>query len=142
MNENRRKILDMLASGHITAPDAEKLLNALEREPETAQDEKPKRKPKYLRVLVKSDESNPNPADVEVNVRVPLQLLRAGVRLAGLIPAQAFAKVNMAFQKDGMSLDLSQIKPENLESLIDELGELQVDVDDKSSRSRVKVFCE
>jgi hypothetical protein len=41
-----------------------------------------------------------------------------------------------------MSLDLSQIKAGESESLIDELGELQVDVDDKSSRSEVTVFFE
>ena len=33
MQENQRKILDMLAEGKITADDAERLLMALEKEP-------------------------------------------------------------------------------------------------------------
>lgn len=32
---------------------------------------------------------NPHHGPVKVNIRVPMQLLHAGVRLAGLIPPQA-----------------------------------------------------
>jgi hypothetical protein len=34
-----------------------------------------------------------------VNVRVPMQLLRAGVRLAGLIPAPALQRANSALHE-------------------------------------------
>ena len=34
-----------------------------------------------------------------VNVRVPMQLLRAGVRLASLIPAQAHEQFDEAFSR-------------------------------------------
>jgi hypothetical protein len=36
--------------------------------------------------------------------------------------------------------DLGQIKPENLEEVIDQLDDLTVDVDDKDVK--VRVFCE
>ena len=35
----------------------------------------------------------------KVNIRVPLQLLRAGVRLAGLIPTEARTHVNEALRE-------------------------------------------
>ena len=35
---------------------------------------------------------------------------------------------------------MSQVKPENLEELVDHLDELTVDVDDKNTK--VRVFCE
>jgi hypothetical protein len=62
-----------------------------------------------------------------VNVRVPMQLLRAGVRLAALIPPQAHNQLDSALSRYGIPLTLSQIKPENLEELIEHLEDLTVD---------------
>ena len=94
MNEQRKDILDMLAEGKITAEEAEQLIAALERDQApaaTSLDVRPKGKAKYLRVVVDAvDNGEPS----RVNVRVPLQLLRAGVRLAALIPPQALVKAN------------------------------------------------
>jgi hypothetical protein len=68
-----------------------------------------------------------------------MQLLRAGVRLASLIPAQAHRHFDEALSQHGVPLTLSQIKPENLEELIDHLNDLTVDVSAKESHSDVKV---
>jgi hypothetical protein len=64
-----------------------------------------------------------------VNVRVQLQLLRAGVRLASLVPPQAITKINTALGRSGVPIDLVQLKPQQLEELIDQLDD-DVDVDD------------
>jgi hypothetical protein len=72
-----------------------------------------------------------------------MQLLRAGVRLAALIPQQAHNQVDEAFSKHGVPITLSQIKPENLEELIDHLEDLTVDVSGKDGNlTKVKVYCE
>ena len=104
----------------------------------------PKTHPKYLRVLVEADESTTgNKGLTTVNVRVPMQLLRAGVRLAALIPQQAHNQLDSALSSHGIPLTLSQIKPENLEELIDHLEDLTVDVDTKDGNpAKVRVFCE
>jgi ABC-type antimicrobial peptide transport system ATPase subunit len=128
MNEHRRQILQMLSQGQITADEAEQLIAALEKEPEPGST--PKVKAKFIRVVV---EDGPT----KVNVRVPMQLLRAGVKLASLIPPQARIQVDSALREHGMQIDLSQLKPENLEELIDHLNDLTVDVDDKNSKVRV-----
>jgi len=74
---------------------------------------------------------------------VPMQLLRAGVRLAWLIPVQAHEQLDQAFSKHGVPITLSQIRPENLEELIDHLEDLMVDVDGKDGNAtKVRVFCE
>ena len=87
-------------------------------------------KAKYLRVLVDSESGgNPYHGPVKVNIRVPMQLLRAGVRLAGLIPPQAREHVNEAMRERGIPFDLSQIKPDNLQELVDHLNDLTIDVD-------------
>ena len=147
MTENRRQILEMLAAGKITADEAERLMSALYGNGEANADTRPvgdtvvaavKPRPKYLRVMVHDESRDDSPT--EVNVRIPMQLLRAGVRLASLIPIQAREQVNDALKEQGMRIDLSQIRPENLEELVEQLSELTVDVDDK--HSKVRVFCE
>ena len=141
MNDNRRQVLEMLANGKITAEEAERLIAALERSGThgagaTAMSEADK--VKYLRVLV--DTKDPLDGPTKVNVRVPMQLLRAGVRLSSLIPADARDEVNAAMKSYGMPIDIAQLKPENLEDLIDQLNDLTVDVDD--DKSKVRVFAE
>lgn len=143
MNENRKRILEMLAGGQITAEQAERLIAALETEPASpggSADSRPKDWPKYLRVVVEAEEGHHGNGPAKVNVRVPIQLLRAGVKLASIIPPQARVKVNDALRKQGIELDLSQIKPENLEELVYQLKDLTVDVDDE--KNKVRVFCE
>jgi hypothetical protein len=153
MNENRRQILEMLAAGKITADEAERLLAALDPAPvavgpdftgTTANGAPVKTRAKYLRVLVEADEGMTGmKGQTTVNVRVPMQLLRAGVRLASLIPAQAHDQFDEALSRKGVPITLSQIKPENLEELIDHLEDLTVDVDGKDGNTtKVKVFCE
>jgi hypothetical protein len=139
MNENRRKILEMLATGQISADEAERLIAALDKDqsaasPANGSEPRSKAKAKYIRVLVEDNGSS------KVNIRVPMQLLRSGVKLASLIPDHARAHVNHALREHGVPFDLGQIKPENLEEVIDQLDDLTVDVDDKDGK--VRVFCE
>lgn len=143
MNENRRRILEMLGAGQITADEAERLIAALEKEQRATSDgseARVKPKAKYLRVVVQSAEDGPGQGPTKVNVRVPMQLLRAGVKLTSLIPAHAREHVNDAMREQGVNFDLGQLKPENLEELIDQLNELTVDVDQKDQQ--VRIFCE
>jgi hypothetical protein len=143
MNEQRRQILQMLAEGKITADEAERLIDALEREqPESPPGAapRPKTQPKYLRVVVSSADNFGGDGPGRVNVRVPLQLLRAGVRLASLIPPQALTQVNAELSKSGVPIDLTQLKPQHIEELIEQLDDVTVDVDQPDAK--VQVFCE
>jgi Asp-tRNA(Asn)/Glu-tRNA(Gln) amidotransferase B subunit len=144
MNEHRRQILEMLSAGKITADEAERLIAALEKEP-ASQGGTPgtvRPSPKYLRVIVDADELGDAETLTKINIRVPLQLLRAGVKLASLIPQDAREHVNEALREKGVAFDMSQLKPENLEELIEQLNDLTVDVDHAKGQVRVKVFCE
>jgi hypothetical protein len=147
MNEHRRQILQMLVEGKISADEAERLIAALGEpsaagasDSSSAASAKPR--PKYLRVQVDSEDNHDGPT--KVNVRVPMQLLRAGVKLAGLIPPQALHRANDAMHQHGIPFDLSQIKPDDLEELVEQLNDLTVDVDqnDANAKVKVRVFCE
>ena len=142
MNDDRRSILQMLAEGKITADEAERLLTAFDRPEAAPRAATPapghNGQPKYLRVSVDTDEDDDGPT--KVNIRVPMSLLRAGVRLTSLIPPQARDQVNAELSKNGVPFDISQLKPENLEDLIDQLTDLQVDVDQE--KTKVRIYCE
>ncbi|HXS06053.1 MAG TPA: hypothetical protein VN723_04625 [Rhizomicrobium sp.] len=136
MNDNRRQILDMLAQGKITSDEAERLIAALERSDAPAS--RTAGNFKYLRVLV--DANDPLDGPTKVNVRVPMQLLRAGVKLTGVIPDRARDQVNEAMRKEGIIFDINKLTPDNLEEMIEQLRDLTVDVDNASAK--VRVFCE
>ncbi len=144
MSEERRQILEMLASGKISADEADRLLGALQGSAPaataTAAATEQRPAPKYLRVMVDGNDKHGGP--VHINVRVPLALLRAGVRLASLIPGPAQEKVNRALHEQGIALDVSQIKPENLNEIIDHLRDFTVDIDQKSDDVKIKIFAE
>ena len=145
MTDNRRQVLEMLSDRKITAEEADRLIGALDKsQPSTptsnGSEWRSPAAPKYLRVMVDIDDEHDGP--IKVNVRVPLQLLRAGVKLASLIPTQAQGPLNDALRREGVTIDLAQLKPENLEELIDQLKDLTVDVDQKKDNMKVRVFCE
>ena len=143
MTEERRRILNMMAEGKLNAAEAEALLDALGNNKssqllsENTQSQPNGTPPKYLRVLVESVvEGKPN----KVNVRVPFELIRAGMRLAALLPQVAYGPVNRALKENGVDVDISKLRPEDFEGLVAHLQELQVDVDD--GNDKVRVFCE
>lgn len=143
MNDDRRAILEMLAQGKITADEAERLIAALEKSGPAASPSpagQPGRTgaPKYLRVLVDTDDPASGPT--EVNVRVPISLLRAGVRLGSIIPPQARDRLNAELARNGAPFDLNQVRPENLEELVDQLNDLMVNVEQE--KTKVRVYCE
>jgi hypothetical protein len=145
MSEGRRKVLDMLANQKITADEAERLLAALDKEPPSAarspDDGNPNSQPKYFRVVVDELEDATH-KPTKVNVRLPLQLLRAGIKLQSLLPPEARGELNLALREKGFNFDLSQIRAENVDELIEAFRDFTVDVDAEGGRSKVKVFCE
>src|ERR1051326_304717 len=136
MNENRRQVLQMLADGKITAEEAERLLAALEREQSVPASASPGDgvRHKYLRVLIEAQDKFRDNSPTKVNIRVPMQLLRAGVRLSSLIPPEARERANAAMREKGVNFDLGQLKPENLDELVEQLNDLQVDMDDERTK--------
>jgi hypothetical protein len=139
VNEQRRQILQMLAEGKITTDEAERLLTAIEvEEPEAAAPARTKGRPKFLRLIV--DANDEYSGETKVNIRVPLKLLRAGVKLAVFVPPQALERANQELHKQGVAIDLTEIKPNQLEDLVDALDDLTLDVD--QTDTKVRIFCE
>lgn len=143
MSENRRRILEMLANGRINAGEAERLLSALDNGPNV--EAAPARSfgnSKYLRILVERQPERAGDEETKVNIRVPLQLLRAGVKLKSLLPDEARDQLNEALREKGVAFDVNQFKAENLDELLENLNDLTIDIDKKSRKAKVRMFCE
>ena len=142
MTENRRQILDMLSEGKISVAEAERLLTLLEQPPSGGSNgsdtgEGRKTPPKYLRVVVEEDGES---GSERVNIRIPMALIRSGVKLAALIPKEATNRVNEKLHQKGIGIDVGNLKVEDLEQLVDAMAEMEVDVQD--GKEHVRVFVE
>lgn len=145
----------MLASGKITAEEAERLLDALDTRAASGAESVPSAEtipaaqsaikgdatpllnalPKYLYVKVDSVDGD------KVDVKVPLALVRSGLKLTSLIPPQAMDQINEQMTDKGISIDFSNLKPEDIDELVLALREMEVNVDAKNG-DKVRVYCE
>jgi hypothetical protein len=135
MNAERKKVLEMLAGGKISAEEAEKLLETFENKTAQAASTTAMAEtglPKYLFVKVDSTSGD------KVNIRVPMKLIQAGIQLKSLLPQDAREKINATLGEKGIHLD--DFNPENLKDLLDALTELEVNVDDKKGDT-VRIYC-
>ncbi len=140
MNEEQLKVLAMIAEGKISAEEGGKLLDALEKKSERPLAPAPVKPEKgninYLYVDINPKAGAKNE---KVHVKVPLALVRAGVNIASMLPVDVRDKMNSAMGEKGMKFDMSNLKPENIEALIQALEEMEVNID--SDEQTVRVYC-
>jgi hypothetical protein len=146
MSDDRKRILGMLAEGKITADEAEMLLDSIDSPAEDATSataSSPSAEwptgpsatgtPKFLYVKVTGGKDT-------VDVKVPLAVLRTGLKLTSLIPPQAMDQINESMDEHGMSLDFNNLKPDDIEELITSLREMEINVNSADGEN-VRVFC-
>lgn len=155
-NDERQRILQMLSKGLISVDEAEQLLSALAgnagpttSEPKdrregvdlaaaaSSQAHPPKRSIRYLRILVEPKDGRKGD---RVNIKIPISFVRAGAKMTSLLPPGVREKLSGKLQEKGLGFDLGQMTSQNLDSLIDHLGELSIDVD--GDGETVKIYCE
>jgi hypothetical protein len=145
MSEDRSRILSMLAEGKISAEEAERLLDALDTRaggspasvgPAITGDPGPllEALPKYLYVKVIAANGD------NVDVKIPIALVRSGLKLTSLIPPQAMDQINDSMSEHGMSIDFANLKPEDIDELVEALREMEVNVD-SANGDKVRVYC-
>jgi hypothetical protein len=142
MSDNQKRILDLLAEKKISVDEAQRLLSLTEPEEDTgtgspAQSAGAGGKARYFRVLVQPEEGSGKDS---VNVRIPMALIHAGIKLTSLIPPQASDEINEALREKGVNFDVRNLKPEDFEELVAALTDLEVDI--KGGREKVHVYVE
>jgi hypothetical protein len=140
MSEHRKKVLEMLADGKITPEEADQLLDRLDKpeqkstdvESHTGTDPAAKKKIRFLRVDIQGKDRNSEEA--QIKVKVPLALLKTGLKLGALMPQDA------KDQLDSQGINLSHLAELHGEELIQALADLDVNIE--SEQGCVKVYCD
>ncbi len=115
-SEERKLVLEMLADGKINVDDAQRLLDKLQ-DVENAQPDEGRAKAasspraKHLRIQTVSE----NGCD-ELNLRIPLGLVRAGLALESFLPSWATNSIVIGLEDDMTDLDSDYLR-KNLDQL-------------------------
>ena len=138
MGEDKKRILQMIEEGKVTAAEGMDLLAALEESPLVGEGSPALRK-RFLRVRVSSEKGT------KANVNIPLSLLKVFSKLWGfgmvLLPLEARREL----EKKG--IDLAKIDFEELINLVEQglsdgkLIDVETD-DDKEGFTKVEVYVE
>ena len=149
MSDEMRRVLDLVAQGKVTVDEGEQLLRALGASPEAgagdaAGDERPA--PRWIRINVC------RPADQgrerkDVNIRVPVAVVKGGMRLGAIIATFAGEKAAQRMKERGIDLDLSKINGDfskmngaEFDAFMKSLDDVNIAIDD--GRSQVRITCE
>ncbi len=150
--DETRRILDLLSQGKITVDQADQLLKAIggpQSLPEAdtadaAADDKPRAK--WIRINVHKP-SNEHRSAKDVNIRVPIAVVKGGMRLGAIIATFAGTKAAKRMQARGIDLDLSKIHGDlskmngpEFDAFLNTLDDVNIDIDD--GKSQVRITCE
>jgi hypothetical protein len=142
MSDERRRVLDLLAQGKITVDEADQLLRALGATPPrggatTAGDAT--KKPRFIRIAVHKKATGGAPSE-DVNIRVPLPILKGGMRLGALLPGSLGEKIGARLRERGFDCDFSNLDSATIDAVFSELTDMGIDVE--SGKAQVRITCE
>jgi hypothetical protein len=142
MSDNRTRILELLDAKKISVEEATRLLEAVDR----PTSDRPRaavmtegRTVKYLRVMVDTLHGHNGEGPGKVNIRVPVALIRAGMKFTSLLPKDTSEQIEGALKDRGFEFNLKNLKDEDLEELINALTELEVEV---NNGDKIKIYAE
>jgi hypothetical protein len=143
MSDERRRVLDLLAQGKITVDEADQLLRALTDQPlrndgSEAAPSGPVTRPRFLRIHVHKPAQEGRDAK-NVNIRVPMAIIRGGMRLGMMVPGFQ-DRMHARLKVNGMEMDFTKLDPAAIESLLNDMGE--INIDDEGSGERVRITTE
>ena len=148
--DDTRRILDLLAQGKTTVDEADRLLKALAAARTqtdagaAAGSERPT--PSWFRINIHKPANEQRQAK-DVNIRVPVSVMKGGMRLGAIIATFAGEKAARQMRERGIDLDLSKINGDlsslngpDFERFITSLNDMNIEIDD--GKSQVRITCE
>ena len=155
MSDERRRVLDLLAQGKITVDEADELLKTLganaTREAagappagDAATDD-PQRT-RWVRINVHRL-AHDSRGEKDVNIRVPIAVVKGGMRLGAIIATFAGEKAAQRMKARGIDLDISKINDDlskmngaEFDAFLKSLDDTSIEIDD--GKSQVRISCE
>jgi hypothetical protein len=145
MSDDTRRILDLLAQGKVTVDEAEQLMGAIGAPPQASAaapptpDEAERPKPRWVRINVHKT-AKEGKQDKDVNIRVPIAIVKSGMRLGALIPGLTGDKVAARMREKGLDVDFTKLDAAAIDSVLKDLGETNIEIDD--GKAHVRITCE
>jgi hypothetical protein len=143
MSDETRRVLDLLAQNKITVDEADQLLRAMKEPSADASSAKAEGdaapRARYIRIAVHKL-SRGCDTDKDVNIRVPIAIVKSGMRLGAILPGIVGDKLTAHLRERGLDVDLSKLDPAAIETVLAEIGEVGIDVD--SAKAQVRITCE
>jgi hypothetical protein len=141
MSDETRRVLELVAQGKVTVDEADQLLRAMNAPAARAADPEDAAcaAPRYVRIAVHKPGKDGH-RDKDVNIRVPLAIVRSGLRLGALIPGLAGDQFTARMRERGLDVDFSKLDGPAIEAVLRELGTTNIAIDD--GKSEVRITCE
>ena len=140
MSDERKQILEMLAEGKISVNETARLLDAFKQNAtETTELHEPQtsgKKPKFFHVQVEGHKGSKHE---NVNIKIPIMILKGGMKLGSLMPDKAKDKITSHLGEKGIDLDLGKLGSEEIDIIVAALSESSIDVD--ADGEKVRIYC-
>ena len=146
MSTDTRRILDLLTQGKVSVDEAARLIDATRAQPGAPGDGAPageRPNPRWIRINV-VQAAKEGKQDKEVNIRVPIAVVKGGMRLGAIIATFAGEKAAQRMKDRGIDLDLSKINGDfsrmngaEFDAFMKSLDEMNIEVDDGKSQVRI-----
>ena len=78
--------------------------------------------------------------DKDVNIRVPIAIVKTGMRLGALIPGLAGDQVARKMREKGLDVDFTKLDAAAIESVLKGLSDTNIEIDD--GKAQVRITCE
>lgn len=135
MSDEAKRVLEMVAAGKITVDEGERLLAALGSRQPALTDDSEHPTPRFLKMeaVAVGDDGK----DEGFRMRVPLDLIRAGIKMRALIPKNKRDKINEKLKEKGIEDDIFEMSNDQINTLIRSLTEIEIEGSDGDGSFRI-----
>ena len=146
--DDTRRILDMLSQGKITVDEADRLIKALNtNQPAEAAAAEPAtgaRPARWFRINIHKPAKDEAHRPKDVNIRVPIAVVKGGMRLGAIIGTFAGEKAARRMKARGLDIDLaainsdlSQMNGPEFDEFLRSLNDTNIEIDDGKAQVRI-----
>lgn len=145
--DDTRRILDMLSQGKISVDEADRLLKAFSADPPagaTAAPSTDTTRARWIRINIHKPAKDEAHRPKDVNIRVPIAVVKGGMRLGALIGTFAGEKAARRMKAQGLDIDLAKINSDlsqmngpEFDEFLRSLNDTNIEIDDGKAQVRI-----
>lgn len=147
--DETRRVLDLLAQGKITVDEADRLIHALraDQPADTAAADPTadgRERARWIRINIEKPAIDAGHKPRNVNIRVPIGIIKGGMRLGAIIGTFAGEKAARRMKAEGLDIDLAKISSDlsqmngpEFDEFMKSLNDTNIEIDDGKATVRI-----